>query len=135
MDNEIVLREKTSKIYLMLFLLLISVIAVTIVLVFDFSQMNVRGILAIFTADIVGLYTLKAFFLVVLVVLIYMTYKFIKRLKNRRDIFIVNSEGITDHTTLISFGYVPWKDVEGIIVRSQAGQEFIEIILKNEEEY
>lgn len=62
------------------------------------------------------------------------TYCF--RRMNKKNVFLaINEEGITDHTTAISLGFIPWKDIETVYVGRVLGEQFIELKIKNEDKY
>jgi hypothetical protein len=49
--------------------------------------------------------------------------------------FIIDKSGITDNSTAVSVGFIPWSDITGISKTALAGQEFIMIKLRNPLEY
>lgn len=55
---------------------------------------------------------------------------------NKKNVFLaINEEGITDHTTAISLGFIPWKDIENVYVGTVFGEKFIELKIKYEDKY
>lgn len=60
---------------------------------------------------------------------------FINRKLENKDIVVVDKNGITDNSTAISLGFIPWKDIDNIYMNSMMSNKFILIKLKNEEEY
>lgn len=60
---------------------------------------------------------------------------FIKKIKDNKEMLIINNKGITDNTTAISFGFIPWKDIEDVYIDGVLGNEFIELKVRNEEKY
>lgn len=60
---------------------------------------------------------------------------FTLRLIKRKPILIVDDKGITDNSSAISVGFIPWEDVEDIVMDECLGNEFIEIKLVDEEKY
>jgi len=56
------------------------------------------------------------------------------RFKNR-NVLIVNNEGITDYSSSIALGFIPWSDVEELYITKVNDVKFIEVAIKNEERY
>ena len=52
-----------------------------------------------------------------------------------RRVTIYISKGITDNSSALAFGFIPWMDIDNIYIDSSMGNEFIEIVLNNEEYY
>lgn len=53
----------------------------------------------------------------------------------RKDFIIFDEKGITDNSTEIAFGFVPWSDVDIIMVNNLASARFVEVKLKNPNKY
>ncbi|GEM_PF-1390185 len=49
----------------------------------------------------------------------------------QRELLIINKEGITDNSEMYSVGFIPWKDIQGIVVKGKKSQKKLEIQLKN----
>lgn len=60
---------------------------------------------------------------------------FIKKNKKKQEILIINDKGITDNSTAISLGFIPWEDIENVYIDGVLGNQFIELKIKNEEKY
>lgn len=60
---------------------------------------------------------------------------YIKRAISGKNILVVDENGITDNSSLLAFGFIPWKDIDNIYIDSSVGNEFIELVLNNEEYY
>lgn len=60
---------------------------------------------------------------------------FIKRMKKNKEMLIINNKGITDKTSAISLGFIPWEEIEDAYIGSSVGNEFIELKIRNEEKY
>lgn len=60
---------------------------------------------------------------------------FIIRMKKNKEMLIINNKGITDKTSAISLGFIPWEEIEEAYIGSSVGNEFIELKIKNEEKY
>lgn len=65
----------------------------------------------------------------------YCAYFLIKRSLAHQPILIVDKKGITDYSSAIAVGFIPWEDVMQIDIDGVLGNEFIEIKLKNEDKY
>ncbi|WP_277017047.1 STM3941 family protein [Flavobacterium lindanitolerans] len=59
----------------------------------------------------------------------------IKKLSSQTDGLIISSEGITDNSSAISAGFIPWTEITAITETSYAGQAFVIIVIKNPEEF
>ena len=53
----------------------------------------------------------------------------------RGPALIVNPDGITDRSTAVSAGFIPWADITGIGSGSMQGQHFIAIQVRDPEKY
>lgn len=60
---------------------------------------------------------------------------YIKRNQENKDLIIVDKNGITDNSTAISVGFIPWEDIDNIYINSMLNNKFILVKLKNEEKY
>lgn len=58
---------------------------------------------------------------------------FASRLKNKQPSLIVNDEGITDQSSYIQAGAIPWHEIEGIELYTMANQRLIGIKLYHPE--
>lgn len=65
----------------------------------------------------------------------YCFYYYLKRSKYGEDILIVDEKGITDNSSALAFGFIPWMDIDNIYIDSSVGNQFIELTLNNEEHY
>lgn len=59
----------------------------------------------------------------------------IRKMTTQSDGLIISSKGITDNSSGISAGFIPWEEVITITETSIANQIFINIIVKNPEEF
>lgn len=59
----------------------------------------------------------------------------LKRAKAGKSILIVDDKGITDHSSAVAFGFIPWADVKQVYLTSIMGNQLIELELNNEEQY
>ena len=66
----------------------------------------------LFTSDLNMLWKILMIFL--LVFLVWQVVMNIKTLMKRDPLLIISDEGVTDHTTGIDYGLIPWKSVEKI---------------------
>jgi len=58
-----------------------------------------------------------------------------KKLADNNPGLIINSDGITDNSSGVSAGLIPWKDINEITKETIANQDFLVIKVKNPEEY
>ena len=65
----------------------------------------------------------------------YCSFYYLKRAKSGKDILIVDEKGVTDNSSALAFGFIPWMDIDNIYIDSSMGNEFIELVLNNEEYY
>lgn len=59
----------------------------------------------------------------------------IKKLSTQSDGLIISSKGITDNSSGISAGFIPWTEITAITETSYAGQASVVIVMKNPEEF
>lgn len=59
----------------------------------------------------------------------------IKKLSSQSDGLIISPEGITDNSSGISAGFIPWTEITAITETSYAGQASVVIVIKNPEEF
>ncbi len=60
---------------------------------------------------------------------------YIKRNQENKDLVIVDKNGITDNSSVISVGFIPWEDINEIYINSILSNKFILVKLKNEDKY
>jgi hypothetical protein len=58
-----------------------------------------------------------------------------RKLFDKKVGLIINREGITDNSSVVSAGLVLWSDIEEIEICTMAGQKFLMVILKNPQDY
>ena len=59
----------------------------------------------------------------------------LKKLSSQTDGLIISSKGITDNSSGISAGFIPWTEITAITETSYAGQASVIIVIKNPEEF
>ncbi len=59
----------------------------------------------------------------------------VKKALSGKALLTVTPDGITDNSSELSFGFIPWSGIERIYLDSMMDNVFIEIQLKNEEAY
>lgn len=59
----------------------------------------------------------------------------LKRAKEGKEILVVNNEGITDNSSALAFGFIPWSDIDKVYIDSVMGNQFIELVINNEDKY
>ncbi|CAM2793038.1 membrane protein [Streptococcus acidominimus] len=91
----------------------------------------ILGLILLLTADIlpilVGLFAIAFFgwgFII-----------FVKRIFNNQPLLMVDQHGITDHSSALALGFVPWQDIENIQLRHMLNQTFISVSVKDQEVY
>ncbi|MDY3024821.1 STM3941 family protein [Streptococcus hyovaginalis] len=91
----------------------------------------ILGLILLLTADIlpilVGLFSI-AFFGWCFII-------FVKRIFNNQPLLMVDQHGITDHSSALALGFVPWQDIENIQLRHMLNQTFISVSVKDQEVY
>jgi len=60
---------------------------------------------------------------------------FIVRRAKIKEVLVVDERGITDKSSSIALGFIPWQDVTFFRIMPYMGQEFIVVWVKNEQEY
>lgn len=93
-----------------------------------------QGILKV-TQDTIIYFSLKVILAFGFIFFGYGFFFFVKKAKSKKEILIVDEKGITDNSTSLALGFIPWKDIEDIYIDSVMGNQFIEIVLNNEEYY
>ncbi|WP_417429760.1 STM3941 family protein [Halpernia sp.] len=58
-----------------------------------------------------------------------------KKMIDKNPGIIINYHGITDNSSGLSAGFIPWEDINAIEMTTITNQKFIVIILKNPENY
>lgn len=106
----------------------------SLILVFADVRMETT-ILAPITQNQIGYILLKIIFVVGVLFFGYAFFYIIKRGKEGKSILIVDDRGITDHSSAVALGFIPWADINRIYMDSVMGNKFIEIEINNEERY
>lgn len=65
----------------------------------------------------------------------YAFFYLIKRAKQGKAILVVDEKGVTDNSSSISFGFIPWGDIDEVRVDAVFGNNCIELLLNNENDY
>lgn len=107
-----------------------------VLMLFDYRNADSDYYLGkIFTSSTPGIILLKAVMLIGIIFFGYAAIYFIKRVKAKKALFIVDDKGITDNSSAIALGFIPWQDIERIFIGSQQGNKFIELQIKDEDKY
>ncbi|MGQ1944500.1 STM3941 family protein [Ornithobacterium rhinotracheale] len=53
------------------------------------------------------------------------------QLFSKKSALIINEKGITDNTTMVSLGFIPWAEIQQIQTTNAMNQRFLMIILKD----
>lgn len=80
-------------------------------------------------------YIIKVIFLIGFVFFGYAFYYLLKRTLAGVTLLCVDEKGITDNSSAIGFGFMPWADIEDVALTYFMGQTFIEVKLHNPEYY
>lgn len=59
----------------------------------------------------------------------------IKKAKQGKAFLIADDHGITDNSSALSFGLIPWSDIRRIYIGSVMNQRFIEVEIPDEDSY
>lgn len=59
----------------------------------------------------------------------------LKKLADHKPGLIISNEGITDNSSGVSAGFIPWTDVVAIDETQVYNQKFINVIVKNPQDY
>lgn len=76
--------------------------------------------------------------LIMVIGVIFFGYAFLYLLKRditNNELLVIDKKGITDYTSAIANGFVPWEDIQEILLRSMLGNVFIELVIKDEQRY
>lgn len=52
-----------------------------------------------------------------------------------RPILIVNEQGLTDRSSLIALGFIPWEDIKDLTIRPHLGQTYLSVSLVDNAPY
>ena len=58
-----------------------------------------------------------------------------KKLPDKTPGLIINNQGVTDNSSGVSVGLIPWDDIKEINVTNVANQKFLMLVVKNPDEY
>lgn len=58
-----------------------------------------------------------------------------KKITDEKPGLIINNEGITDNSSGVSAGFIPWGDITGIKLVKVFNQRFLMLIVRNPDEY
>lgn len=59
----------------------------------------------------------------------------IKKLTSKKSGLIINNKGITDNSSALAVGFIPWRDIIEIKIAQVKNQKFVILIVKNPEHY
>lgn len=76
----------------------------------DFSRAD--GILSLFTQNRIGTLLLRFVFAVGILFFGYGFFYFCKRAKKGTNLLVVNQAGITDNSSALALGFIPWRDID-----------------------
>lgn len=96
---------------------------------------SVKGILNVLAQNNIVYFLIKAILAFGFLFFGYCFLFVLKKAKRGKDILIVDEKGITDNSSDLAFGFIPWTDIDNIYMTSVVGNQFIELVLNNEEPY
>lgn len=114
MDKEVIIKQSQQKQFILVLLGIIMVAGSIFIFNSDLALFGVNGV-----NKIIGLIGI-IFFGACL-------YFIIKRFIKPIDILIVDRNGITDNSSAISIGFIPWEDVKASYITSVFTQTFIAV--------
>lgn len=133
MEESIIIKQNTKGNIIYACMALIMSVC-SLVLVFADVRMETT-ILAPITQNQIGYILLKVIFVFGTLFFGYAFFYILKKGKEGKDILIVDDRGITDHSSAVAVGFIPWADINRIYMDSVMGNKFIEIEINNEEQY
>lgn len=116
-------------------LMVIAFLIVILALIFDFRTENSSGIFAVLYQNKVVYNIFRALLFLCMIIIAYCLIFILIRAKKGKHLLVVDENGITDNSSAISLGYIPWCDIERVYVDSFINTDFIEVELKNNEIY
>lgn len=93
------------------------------------------GILGVLCQSAVFYILLKILFVVGALFCVYGAIYMMKRIKSGKAVLIVDQTGVTDNSSAAALGFIPWADIDRIYMDSMMNNQFIELVLKDEEKY
>lgn len=93
------------------------------------------GILGVLCQSTVFYILLKILFVVGALFCVYGAIYMMKRIKSGKAVLIVDQTGVTDNSSAAALGFIPWADIDRIYMDSMMNNQFIELVLKDEEKY
>ena len=93
------------------------------------------GILGVLCQSAVFYILLKILFVVGALFCVYGAIYMMKRIKSGKAVLIVDQTGVTDNSSAAALGFIPWADNDRIYMDSMMNNQFIELVLKDEEKY
>ena|SRR5690242_5407426 len=65
----------------------------------------------------------------------FLSFFFLKKIADKTMGLIISKDGITDNSSEVSAGFIPWSDIIAIKETKIVNQRFINIVVKNPEKY
>lgn len=125
--EQIVIKQDLAKQILMIFGNLIMITAAVFLILVDItSTTSIMDNIFKYAAKPVGVLGVLFFG----TVFIFVVCNVIKN----KDLLVINSDGFSDYSTLLSVGFVPWSNVESVAIRTKCSQKFIFVKVKNRAE-
>ena len=58
-----------------------------------------------------------------------------KRIFTSHSLLIIDEQGMTDNSSALALGFIPWEDIENVQLRHMLNQTFISVSVKDQEAY
>lgn len=114
---------------------LVMAAACAVLTVIDFRKLgNVSAISALIDIPIVYV-VLKVILGAGIIFFGYAGFILMKRAKNKTILLQADDQGVTDNSSAISFGFIPWTDVKRVYLGEMMGNVFIELELVDVDKY
>lgn len=133
-DNRFIVKQKKQGNVGYIFLATLMTLLCLLLVFVDYSGGG-SGIMGFVVSHAITLYILKGIMAFGALFFGYATYFLFRRALGGKDILIVDENGVTDNSSAVALGFIPWQDIKDIHLRSTLGNYFIELELFDEEKY
>ncbi len=65
----------------------------------------------------------------------FVVIRLLPKLRDNKPGLVISDEGITDNSSAVSAGFIPWRDIESIKTTQVASQRFLILVVSNPETY
>lgn len=133
MSEAIVIKQNTKKnIFYVAGTLVMSILFLWMVFLDYRPETGIWGLLC---QSAVFYVLLKILFVVGALFCVYGAIYMMKRIKSGKAVLIVDQKGVTDNSSAAALGFIPWADINRIYMDRLMNNQFIELVLKDEEKY